>query len=113
MDTSVKLGSKLGQGTIGGMIASGLSGSRRIRSGGVRDHLLGGHAVSGFGDSFVAGSRVVKNVTNYDISKLQANTKSTHTEQTKTTNKQKPKAEAQTTLVLRGLDDATANKAMT
>nr|WP_275248742.1 FAD-binding protein [[Pseudomonas] carboxydohydrogena] len=113
MDTSVLLGTGTGQGTIGGMIASGLSGPRRIRSGGVRDHLLGGHAVSGFGDGFVAGSRVVKNVTGYDISKLLAGSWGTLAVLTEATIKLVPKAEAQTTLVLRGLDEATANKAMT
>ncbi|CEG09383.1 putative FAD-linked oxidoreductase [Afipia felis] len=113
MDTSVLLGTSAGQGTIGGMIASGLSGPRRIRSGGVRDHLLGGNAVSGFGDAFVAGSRVVKNVTGYDISKLLAGSWGTLAVLTEATIKLVPKAEAQTTLVLRGLGDATANKAMT
>ena len=112
MDTSVLLGTAPGQGTIGGMIASGLSGPRRIRSGGVRDHLLGGHAISGFGDSFVAGSRVVKNVTGYDISKLLAGSWGTLAVVTEATIKLVPKSEAQATLVLRGLDDATANLAM-
>jgi glycolate oxidase FAD binding subunit len=112
MDASVLLGTTLGQGTIGGMIASGLSGPRRVRSGGVRDHLLGGNAVSGFGDSFVAGSRVVKNVTGYDISKLLAGSWGTLAVLTEATIKLVPKAEAQATLVLRGLDDATANRAM-
>lgn len=113
MDISVLLGSGAGQGTIGGMIASGLSGPRRIRSGGVRDHLLGGNAVSGFGDAFVAGSRVVKNVTGYDISKLLAGSWGTLAVLTEATIKLVPKPEAQSTLVLRGLDDATANTAMT
>ena len=112
MDTSVLLGTAPGQGTIGGMIASGLSGPRRVRSGGVRDHLLGGNAVSGFGDSFVAGSRVVKNVTGYDISKLLAGSWGTLAVLTEATIKLVPKSEAQATLVLRGLDDATANTAM-
>ncbi|CAM5474253.1 putative FAD-linked oxidoreductase OS=Afipia felis OX=1035 GN=NCTC12722_03515 PE=4 SV=1 [Afipia felis] len=112
MDASVLLGTTLGQGTIGGMIASGLSGPRRVRSGGVRDHLLGGNAVSGFGDAFVAGSRVVKNVTGYDISKLLAGSWGTLAVLTEVTIKLVPKAEAQATLVLRGLDDATANRAM-
>src|SRR6478736_7263205 len=44
-----------GHGTVGGMIAAGLAGPRRIKAGGARDHLLGAHAVSGFGDSFKTG----------------------------------------------------------
>ncbi|MDU6750366.1 MAG: FAD-binding protein, partial [Bradyrhizobium sp.] len=54
MDTGPLLGLP-GRGTIGGMIAVGLAGPRRIRAGGVRDHLLGAHAVSGFGESFKTG----------------------------------------------------------
>src|SRR3984885_4096908 len=59
-------------GTVGGMIGAGLAGPRRIKAGGARDHLLGAHAVSGFGDSFVAGGKVVKNGTGYDLCKLLA-----------------------------------------
>ena len=57
-------------GTIAGMIAAGLAGPRRIKAGGARDHLLGAQAVSGFGDSFKTGGKVVKNVTGYDLCKL-------------------------------------------
>jgi glycolate oxidase FAD binding subunit len=71
MDTSALLGVS-GNGTIGGMIGAGLAGPRRIKAGGARDHLLGAHAVSGFGDSFKTGGRVVKNVTGYDLCKLLA-----------------------------------------
>ena len=71
MDTAPLLGTaKLG--TIGGMIGAGLAGSRRVKAGGARDHLLGAHAVSGFGDSFKTGGKVVKNVTGYDLCKLLA-----------------------------------------
>ena len=59
-------------GTIGGMVGAGLSGPRRVASGGVRDYLLGFNAVSGRGDIFQSGSRVMKNVTGYDLSKLMA-----------------------------------------
>jgi glycolate oxidase FAD binding subunit len=100
-------------GTIGGMIAAGLAGPRRIKAGGVRDHLLGAHAVSGFGDSFKTGGRVVKNVTGYDLCKLLAGSWGTLAVMTEVTLKVMPRAESERTLVLRGLDDITANRAMT
>lgn len=61
-----------GGATIGGMVAAGLAGSRRVSAGSVRDHLLGFEAVSGRGERFVAGGKVVKNVTGYDLPKLLA-----------------------------------------
>ncbi|WP_257170782.1 FAD-binding protein [Bradyrhizobium sp. SRS-191] len=112
MDTGPLLGST-GRGTLGGMIAAGLAGSRRVRAGGVRDHLLGAHAVSGFGESFKTGGKVVKNVTGYDLCKLLAGSWGTLAVMTEATLKVMPRPEAERTLVLRGLDDATANRAMT
>jgi glycolate oxidase FAD binding subunit len=100
-------------GTIGGMVAAGLAGPRRIKAGGARDHLLGAHAVSGFGDSFVAGGKVVKNVTGYDLCKLLAGSWGTLAVMTEVTLKVMPRPESERTLVLRGLDDMTANRAMT
>lgn len=100
-------------GTVGGMIAAGLAGPRRIRAGGARDHLLGAHAVSGFGDSFKTGGKVVKNVTGYDLCKLLAGSWGTLSVMTEVTLKVMPRPEAERTLLLRGLDDAAANKAMT
>ncbi|WP_166298657.1 FAD-binding protein [Bradyrhizobium sp. 2S1] len=112
MDTSVLLGTA-GAGTIGGMIGAGLAGPRRIKAGGARDHLLGAHAVSGFGDSFKTGGRVVKNVTGYDLCKLLTGSWGTLAVMTEVTLKVMPKPEAERTLVLRSLDDVTANRAMT
>ena len=100
-------------GTIGGMIGAGLAGPRRIKAGGARDHLLGAHAVSGFGDSFKAGGKVVKNVTGYDLCKLLAGSWGTLAVMTEVTLKVMPRPESERTLVLRGLDDATAVRAMT
>ena len=112
MNTAPLLGTPV-SGTIGGMIAAGLAGPRRIKAGGARDHLLGAHAVSGFGDSFKAGGKVVKNVTGYDLCKLLAGSWGTLSVMTEVTLKVMPKPEAERTLLLRGLDDAAANKAMT
>ena len=112
VDTAPLLGTPAG-GTIGGMIAAGLAGPRRIKAGAARDHLLGAHAVSGFGDSFKAGGKVVKNVTGYDLCKLLAGSWGTLAVMTEVTLKVMPRPEAERTLVLRGLDDLAANRAMT
>jgi len=59
-----------GAATLGGIVAAGVSGPQRISQGATRDHVLGFTAVSGRGERFVAGGKVVKNVTGYDLSKL-------------------------------------------
>src|SRR5262249_31447789 len=112
VDTAPLLGSAA-RGTIGGMIAAGPARPRPIRAGGARDHLLGAHAVSGFGDSFKTGGKVVKNVTGYDLCKLLAGSWGTLAVMTEVTLKVMPKPESERTLVLRSLDDLAANRAMT
>jgi glycolate oxidase FAD binding subunit len=112
VDTAALLGGPA-LGTVGGMIGAGLAGPRRIKAGGVRDHLLGAHAVSGFGDSFKTGGRVVKNVTGYDLCKLLAGSFGTLAVMTEVTLKVMPRPESERTLILHGLDDLTANRAMT
>jgi glycolate oxidase FAD binding subunit len=112
MNTAALLGTPA-IGTVGGMIAAGLAGSRRVKAGGVRDHLLGAHAVSGFGDSFKTGGKVVKNVTGYDLCKLLAGSWGTLAVMTEVTLKVMPRPESERTLLLHGLDDVTANRAMT
>src|SRR5260370_29264506 len=94
-------------------MGGGRGGPRRIRAGGGRDHLLGAHAVSGFGDSFKAGGRVVKNVTGYDLRKLLAGSWGTLAVMSEVTLKVMPRPESERTLLLRGLDDIKANVAMT
>ncbi len=58
------------QATIGGMIASGLSGPRRAFSGAVRDFILGVKILDGRGDVLNFGGRVIKNVAGFDLSRL-------------------------------------------
>jgi glycolate oxidase FAD binding subunit len=98
--------------TLGGSIACNLAGSRRVRDGAARDHHLGFHAVSGRGESFKSGGRVVKNVTGYDLSKLMAGSFGTLAAMTEVTVKVMPVPEETCTLVLRSLDDARAQAAM-
>jgi glycolate oxidase FAD binding subunit len=113
MNVASLLGTPREAGTLGGVVASGLSGPRRIKAGAVRDHILGLSGVSGFGESFKAGGRVVKNVTGYDLSKLIAGSWGTLAVMTEISLKVLPRAEHEVTLVLSGLDDVTAGRAMT
>ncbi len=106
-DYSKLLGSKH-SGTIGGMLACNLSGPRRIKAGAARDHILGLSAISGRGEIFKAGARVVKNVTGYDVPKLMAGSYGTLAAFTSVIFKVLPKPETEVTLVLHGLDDAQA-----
>ncbi|HEV7716638.1 MAG TPA: FAD-binding protein, partial [Steroidobacteraceae bacterium] len=66
----VTAAARIVNGTLGGVVATGLSGPRRLKAGAVRDHVLGIGAVSGRAERFVGGGKVVKNVTGYDIPKL-------------------------------------------
>ena len=58
--------------TVGGMIASGLSGPRRPWSGSVRDYVLGTRVITGHGKHLRFGGEVMKNVAGYDLSRLMA-----------------------------------------
>ncbi len=100
-------------GTLGGMIACNLSGPRRIKAGAARDHLLGFHGVTGHGQIFKSGGKVVKNVTGYDLSKLVTGSMGTLTALCEVSIKTLPKPETTWTLVLRDLDDRSALAAMT
>jgi glycolate oxidase FAD binding subunit len=112
MDCGAALGGNEGESTIGGVIAANLSGPRRIKVGTVRDHFLGVTAVSGRGETFKSGGRVVKNVTGYDLCKLLAGSWGTLGIMTDVTLKVLPKPETEATLVLLGLDERAAAEAM-
>ena len=106
------LGGAPSNGTIGGVLAANLCGPRRISAGAARDHFLGFEAVSGRGESFKAGGRVVKNVTGYDLCKLMAGSWGTLAALTTVTIKTLPRPQTQATVLVPGLDDATAIRAM-
>ncbi|HVJ72455.1 MAG TPA: glycolate oxidase subunit GlcE [Casimicrobiaceae bacterium] len=57
-------------GTLGGAIASGLSGPRRPYAGAARDVVLGVKVVDGTGRALAFGGRVMKNVAGFDVSRL-------------------------------------------
>jgi glycolate dehydrogenase FAD-binding subunit len=112
MDYGPLLGGEAGKGTIGGTIATNLSGPRRIKAGAARDHFLGVTAVTGRAETIKSGGRVVKNVTGYDMCKVLAGSWGTLAAMTDVTVKVLPKAETEATVVIEGLDDATAARAM-
>ena len=110
-DWSALLGSH-SSGTVGGLVACNLSGPRRIKAGAARDHILGIHGVTGAGNIFKAGARVVKNVTGYDMPKLLTGSYGTLAALTSMILKVLPAPETEETVVLSRLDDAQAVEAM-
>jgi glycolate oxidase FAD binding subunit len=112
IDYGPVLGAPAASGSLGGALAVNLAGPRRIKSGAARDHFLGVAAVSGRGEAFKSGGRVVKNVTGYDLCKLLAGSFGTLAAMTEVTIKTLPRPETEATLLLHGLDDARAGEAM-
>jgi glycolate oxidase FAD binding subunit len=56
--------------TLGGCVATGLSGPRRAYAGSARDFVLGVRVLDGKGDDLKFGGQVMKNVAGYDVSRL-------------------------------------------
>ena len=112
VDLASVYGNEPGAGTLGGLVSTNICGPRRLKSGSVRDHILGINAVSGRGEVFKSGGRVVKNVTGYDLSKGVTGAYGTLAVLTDITMKVLPKAETEQTLILTGLSDAEATGAM-
>ena len=84
--------------TVGGMVASGLSGPARASSGGVRDFMLGVKFINGIGEELTFGGQVMKNVAGYDVSRLMAGSMGTLGVITEVSLKVLPVAPAQATL---------------
>jgi len=112
IDYGPLLGGLAGAATLGGLIASNASGPRRLKDGAARDHFLGFAAVSGRGEAFKAGGKVVKNVTGYDLAKLMAGSWGTLCILTEVTLKVLPRPQTSATMLIRGLADADAVRAM-
>ena len=99
-------------GTIGGVLAANLSGPRRLTAGAARDYLLGFEAVSGRGEFFKSGGKVVKNVTGYDLSKLMCGSFGTLAVMDEITLKTLPRPETAVSLLFGYADMAAATAAI-
>jgi glycolate oxidase FAD binding subunit len=86
------------QATVGGMVASGLSGPARANTGGVRDYVLGLKLINGLGQHLTFGGQVMKNVAGYDVSRLMAGALGTLGVITEVSLKVLPMAPAEATL---------------
>lgn len=80
--------------TVGGAVATNLSGPRRLGYGTFRDYILGISFVTDDGVEVKGGGRVVKNVAGYDLMKLQTGALGTLGVITQLTLKVKPRPEA-------------------
>lgn len=96
------------KGSIGGVLATNSSGSRRLTAGAARDFLLGFEAASGRGERFRSGGKVVKNVTGYDLSKLICGSFGTLAIMDELTLKTLPRPEASKSVLIPAADLATA-----
>lgn len=112
VDLGPILGYAAGEATVGGMVATNISGSRRVLAGAARDYVLGVKAVNGRGEVIKSGGRVMKNVTGYDISRALAGSWGTLAIMTEISLKVLPAQREVRTIVCFGLPDATGVEAM-
>lgn len=97
--------------TLGGTVASGLSGPRRPFAGAVRDFVLGVRCLNGRGEDLSFGGRVMKNVAGYDIARLMTGARGSLGVLLEISCKVLPLPESETGLVA-NMDMATAISAM-
>jgi glycolate oxidase FAD binding subunit len=94
--------------TVGGMVASGLSGPARASVGGVRDYMLGVKIINGQGEVLIFGGQVMKNVAGYDVSRLMAGSLGTLGVLLEVSLKVLPIAPAEATLMCAGVSQQQA-----
>lgn len=96
-----------GGGTLGGVVAAGLSGPRRATAGAVRDFVLGVRVIDGQGRLLRFGGQVIKNVAGFDVARLMAGSLGTLGVLTEVTLKTLPRPSVELTLV-READESSA-----
>jgi len=101
-----------GRATLGGAVASGLSGPRRAYGGALRDFVLGVEMIDGRGERLRFGGRVIKNVAGFDVSRLMAGSLGTLGLLTEVTLKTVPSPRIERTLRFE-MDQARALESMT
>jgi glycolate oxidase FAD binding subunit len=106
------LSGRAGEPTLGGLVAAGGSGPRRLQAGSLREAVLGARFVNGRGETVKAGGRVVKNVTGLDLARLHVGALGRLGALTEITLKLAPRPPARASLALEGLDDARAISAL-
>jgi glycolate oxidase FAD binding subunit len=97
-----------GGGTVGGMVAAGLSGPSRASVGALRDFVLGADIINGRGEHLTFGGQVMKNVAGYDVSRLMVGALGTLGLVTQVSLKVLSTAPAEATLMCAGLSQQTA-----
>ncbi|MCY4542984.1 MAG: FAD-binding protein [Rhodobacteraceae bacterium] len=102
-----------GTSTVGGVVATNSSGPRRVLVGACRDFVIGMKFVDGEGKTIKAGGRVMKNVTGYDVSKLLVGSYGTLGVITEVCFKVLPLPGETAALLVNGLSDRQAVRAMT
>jgi glycolate oxidase FAD binding subunit len=98
--------------TLGGVVATNLSGPRRVAWGAMRDHVMGVRAITGRGEVIHSGGRVLKNVTGLDLCKLLTGSHGTLGIISEITLKVLPAPQAVGTIVIPGLEAEAAVAAL-
>jgi glycolate oxidase FAD binding subunit len=94
--------------TLGGTLATNISGARRLGAGTLRDYVIGISTVNDEGQETKAGGRVVKNVAGYDLCKLHIGAVGTLGIITQVTLKVRPKPQTQALVTFGCAGDALA-----